>query len=437
MSAGSNYNTINCNNFLKLFYKISYHEKHKSFHQNISRVNKINKSKYQKNQKIEQKFEQLTELQLKPMKKNTKENVIKKLHLISQEYNKKNITKEFNSVLKVFQSKKITLKHFNEIMKGYFMTNFNGSELTCLYEMFGDIHHHPSSSTSLSYNSDSKFGCGFSFESSQFLSPNFNQSSLDIGSSDLLFYNDNNGDNNNGDNSNNNNDSNNEESEGNDEYEIGFGINETGEEREVILTPNLHNNHHHNHYDNHNPNEKYINCQSFVRYFYQLTKNDKENFIQKKNYISNRIQRIKKEYEDELEKEFVERKTSKVKYPDIPNVNLSAEVSLLQLHRNNNNHNNQNNNKNDHNNHNDINDNNDNNKIDHPVEKLNENMLFLDDPFEIPVQNSIQMKRKKTRKLSVLDSISPNRHVLQLFKKEKSLVNLYPAASEDTKVKIH
>eukprot|EP00604_Paraphysomonas_vestita_P001186 CAMPEP_0174822904 /NCGR_PEP_ID=MMETSP1107-20130205/19735_1 /TAXON_ID=36770 /ORGANISM="Paraphysomonas vestita, Strain GFlagA" /LENGTH=199 /DNA_ID=CAMNT_0016043383 /DNA_START=1386 /DNA_END=1982 /DNA_ORIENTATION=- len=41
--------------------------------------------------------------------------------------------------------------------------------------------------------------------------------------------------------------------------------------------------------------------------------------------------------------------------------------------------------------------------------------------------------RRMYRKPSVLDSISPNREALELIKKERSFINVYPNASNDTK----
>ena len=394
--------SINCNTFLKLFYRISYNEKQNSFHNNISQVNKINKKKEERAKNIEKKFQYLTEVELKPIKKNTKENVIKKLEIISKEYNKKNITKEFNSILKVFQSKKISIKHFNEIMKNYFLIHFNGSELTVLYEMFGDFHSSTSSTSLTISHSRSEIGGR--------LSSNYhNNSSLDLTSSDLLFYNENNY---------------NFESNGlatdSVYHEEGFG---DGEEIEREAQEGIERLSHH--LDT--QEVKYINCKSFLRYFCQSTKIDKDNFVQKKNYISNRIQRIKQEYEIELEKKLLDRKSTKVTYPNVPDVNLSADLNIQiqsqpssQFENNNYKNNNSN-------------------------ERSIDNMLFLEDSVvdsseqqkqqqQQQQQQLINSKRKKTRKLSVLDTISPNRHVLKLFKNEKSLVNLYPSASEDTKV---
>jgi hypothetical protein len=163
----------------------------------------------------------------------------------------------------------------------------------------------------------------------------------------------------------------------------------------------------------------FISCQRFLSYFFQLSKSEKQKFSDHKNYLNDRIRKKKDKYETKLVKTFVNRKETKVTYPALPNVNPSVEPSTSvtlfgesttaspsESDRNG-----------------------------HPLES---NLSFLDDsPQQLPSSSLSQpegSKRRPSRKMSVLDTISPNRHVLKLFEQEKSLVNLYPLASEDTKV---
>jgi hypothetical protein len=163
----------------------------------------------------------------------------------------------------------------------------------------------------------------------------------------------------------------------------------------------------------------FISCQRFLSHFFHLSKSEKQKFSEHQNYLNQTLKKKKERFETKLVKKLVNRKETKVTYPVLPNVNPSVEPSTsMTLFGESTSAPPTANDRNGH--------------------LLENELSFLDDmPQQLPSSSSPSFpssRRRSTRKLSVLDAIAPNRHVLKLFEQEKSLVNLYPRASEDTKV---
>ena len=162
-----------------------------------------------------------------------------------------------------------------------------------------------------------------------------------------------------------------------------------------------------------------IDCGQFLAAFFLAGKDEKERRLMKRMQVHHRLVRIRKKYEEDMERELLSRKCTAVEYPLLPQ--LSAPMSSSQLQQQ--------------------------SKmtastsqtfqsIDEDDEMLQFGMSSsLTGPGSCPSPSrSATSSRRMSRKPSVLDSIAPNRAVLQMYKSEKSIVNVYPNASPDTKV---
>lgn len=334
---------IDCHEFIRAFYKISHTEriKHEQKHQRIR--NLLSTREQTRREKAKRDFIAHAETPLTTPTENSRESAQKKLQLMALQYDSKQSSIQWGNMLKVFESKKMTIKHFHEIIKRQFLISFTPSELSAIHEMFkAPISSRPQSSTR-------KFNAheGQEFDDLAELFPHDRDD------------------------------------------EILRGV-EAIEEASKM---------------HHTDGTSFIYCQQFLSYFFQLSKVEKQKFTDRHLYLNRKLQSNREKYEQELVQKLVSRKETHVVYPDLPNVNLSMETTSTMFP-----------------------------STSSPPKSLQESpessLLFLEDRHE----SDQILKRRTTRKLSVLDTISPNRHVLKLFKQEKSLVNLYPNASEDTKV---
>ncbi|CAE7547794.1 unnamed protein product, partial [Symbiodinium microadriaticum] len=148
-----------------------------------------------------------------------------------------------------------------------------------------------------------------------------------------------------------------------------------------------------------------IDCGQFLAAFFLAGKDEKERRLMKRMQVHNHIMRVRKKYEEDMEREMLSRKTTAVEYPILPQ--LSAPVSSLQQ----------------------------NSSTFQSIGEDEEVMAFSTDTYS--PSRSPASSRKVSRKPSVLDSIAPNRAVLEMYKYEKSIADVYPNASTDTKVSIH
>lgn len=348
---------IDCHEFIRAFYQISFQERiqHHAKHHRIHNLLTLQRQRHQ--QEVSQKFLSRAEVKLRSPTEKSRHTTRQKLQLMALQYDSKQSSVQWGNMLKVFESSKITLKHFHEIMKRQFCISFTSSELGVIYEMF----HAPASS-----RPSSSHQRGQPREGTK---------------------------------------------EGNEiaeEVEDIFPSHEHEEEEEEEHSPHTSTNH------LLTDGNCLIYCQKFLSYFFQLSKVEKQKFTDHHLWLNRKIQKKKESYEKNLVKKLVRQKETTVTYPELPNVNLSMDTSTSQL----------------------------------PLfnstvsssspqpNSLDNSMSFLEDPSGDALGNrpATSFSRRSTRKLSVLDTIAPNRHVLKLFKQEKSLVNLYPLASEETKV---
>jgi Ca2+-binding EF-hand superfamily protein len=353
---------IDCHEFIRAFYQISFHEKiqHHAKHHRIN--NHLATQRLRHQHEVSIKFLSRVQIELKSPTDKSRQTTKQKLQLMALQYDSKQSSVQWGNMLKVFECSKITIKHFHEIMKRQFCISFNSSELGVIYEMF----HVPSSSR-------------LSSSSSSPAPPLESGGKLE---EDDLFQ----------------------------SHEQGEEQEE--EEEEEDGSPSPHTTTLHKLTDG----NSFISCQKFLSYFFQLSKVEKQKFTDHHLFLNRKIQKKKEIYEQNLVQKLVRQKETNVKYPELPNVNLSMEASTSPLplftSTSSSPHLQQN-----------------------SVE--NSSMSFLDDhPPDASARPNTTSTRRTTRKLSVLDTIAPNRHVLKLFQQEKSLVNLYPLASEETKVSI-
>lgn len=337
---------IDCHEFIRAFYKISHTEriKHEQKHQRIR--NQLASREEQRKKQMVNNFIAHAEIPLKLPTEKSRESTKKKLQLMALQYDSKQSSVQWGNMLKVFQSKKMTIKHFHEIIKRQFLISFTPSELSVIHEMFkAPPSSRPQSSV-----------------------PNLPSGSHSQEDNDDLL-----------------------EHFPHDQEEIMGGVEELENSSKNQYTDGT----------------TFIYCQQFLSYFFQLSKVEKQKFTDKHLYLNRKLQTKRINYEKELVNKLVSRKETHVIYPDLPNVNLDMQSTTFlsnsspkSLHES----------------------------------SQESSLLFLEDSSNEANHNL--SKRRSTRKLSVLDTISPNRHVLKLFKQEKSLINLYPLASEETKVNI-
>lgn len=195
--------------------------------------------------------------------------------------------------------------------------------------------------------------------------------------------------------------------------------------------------------DTENNKEKLINCKEFLSYFFHVGRKEKENLYRKRVSLNHRLLKNKIKYENDLSEQLLNRKLTAVEWPVLPEISpgrkgigndfenkgtLSSSMSLnsktMSIQTS--------------------------NVTDYDNES-NSKEQYFDDDFShhdsisthlSPSITSLGLgstsvspskSRRMYRKPSVLDSISPNREALELIKKERSFINVYPNASNDTK----
>jgi len=193
--------------------------------------------------------------------------------------------------------------------------------------------------------------------------------------------------------------------------------------------------------------EKLINCKEFLSYFFHIGRKEKENLLRKRISLNDKLLKTKIQYEKNLSNKLLDRKITAVEWPVLPEISpgrgdgsnksefekrgsLSSSMSLhsktMSIQTS--------------------------NVTDYDDEGSNSNTKeHFEDDFSHHDSISTHLSpsitslgigsssisptksRRMYRKPSVLDSISPNREALELIKKERSFINVYPNASNDTK----
>jgi Ca2+-binding EF-hand superfamily protein len=378
---------IDCHEFIRAFYQISFHERiqHNAKHQKIQ--NRLATQRLHHQHEVSQKFLSRAQVELKVPTDKTRHSTVQKLQLMALQYDSKQSSVQWGNMFKVFESSKITIKHFHEIIKRQFCLSFNSSELGVIYEMF----HLPTSTRQVSGKQQSRHeGRGRGGQRGRLRERDRERQGYGE-KAHILEEED---------------EEEQEEEENNEEEVSPFSQPQSSRSRSPLTDGSC-----------------VIDCQKFLSYFFQLCKVEKQKFTDQHLFLNRKLQQRKENYEKNLVKKLVRQKETTVSYPELPNVNLSmefnasisssAQASAVPLFTPTYSSSSQ--------------------QQQLQQSSLESSMAFLDDPNGAgrPVTSSA---RRPTRKLSVLDTIAPNRHVLKLFKQEKSLVNLYPLASEDTKV---
>lgn len=188
--------------------------------------------------------------------------------------------------------------------------------------------------------------------------------------------------------------------------------------------------------------EKVINCKEFLSYFFHVGRKEKENLLRKRMSLNHRLLKNKVQYETDLSNNLLSRKITAVEWPVLPEISPGRDVNKME-----------------------------NESI--SLGSSSSSMSFNTKSMSLKTSNisdydgdgqkegfedeyshrdsisthlspsltsfgmssmSPSKSRRMYRKPSVLDSISPNREALELIKKERSFINVYPNASADTKV---
>jgi hypothetical protein len=209
--------------------------------------------------------------------------------------------------------------------------------------------------------------------------------------------------------------------------------------------------------------ERQINCKEFLSYFFHMGREEKEKILMKKLSLDNKLNKIKKNYENKLSKTLLERKVTAIEWPVLPQIGSpggptgGAGGSARGNRRGGSGGRSRS----------PVEDDDDGKSIfsmtgteggthsslgglsslsigDDEKTRGNEEGSFSSyqdhDSISTHLSPSVRSSTRRSsstrmyRKPSVLDTISPNRLALQQIKSEGSFVHAYPNASADTKV---
>jgi Ca2+-binding EF-hand superfamily protein len=153
-----------------------------------------------------------------------------------------------------------------------------------------------------------------------------------------------------------------------------------------------------------------IDCGQFLAAFFLSGKDEKERRLMKRMAVHDRLMRVRKKYEEDMERELLSRKVTAIEFPVLPHLFAPLASSSLQQ------------------------------ESVHTIEEGEElDGLGMSSSMTGPSygynRSTASTSRRKNRKPSVLDSIAPNRDALEIFK-SGSIVDVYPQASTDTKVNV-